>query len=176
MSVTTSSTGNINAVIHTHSARITLIKKGGNQHKIPYSMGFSYQHPPVDNVPPAFRVDLPEKINVESQEIETLEEAIEVYMQAFRQKFQSREGRKQRRICLQYFQRYLVAKEHSMRLADLTIRDGQGFIDGLVNHYDGHPLRPSQIKKYRSAIRSFSRFLYEVGIIKENVFLTVKKS
>ena len=62
-----------------------------------------------------------------------------------------------------------------MKLKHLTSHDGQDFIDSLVNRYTGSPLGAGGIKRYRSAIRSFSRFLYEAGIIKENVFLTVKK-
>lgn len=34
-----------------------------------------------------------------------------------------------------------------MKLRDLTVNDGQGFIDSLVNHYNGLPLRPSETKK-----------------------------
>ncbi len=63
-----------------------------------------------------------------------------------------------------------------MKLKELNVKDGQGFIDNLRNHYNGSPLRPSEIKKYRSAIRSFSRFLHQLGIIEENIFLAIKKT
>ena len=135
-----------------------------------------YEHPPVDNVATTYHVDTPDATENLSKDVETVEEAAEVYMQAFRQKFQSPIGRKQRKICLRYFQRYLVSQGYSMKLKNLNVRDGQGFIDSLRNHYNGLPLKPSEIKKYRSAIRSFSRFLHQVGIIEENIFLTVKKN
>lgn len=138
-------------------------------------MTFSYVHPPVDNARADYQVDAPEETDLEIAKIETVEEAIEVYMQAFRQKFQSREGRKMRRICLLYFQGYLVTQRHSMKLKALTVNDGQSFIDSLVNHYNGLPLRPGEIKKYRSAIRSFSRFLHQIGVIEANIFLPVRK-
>jgi hypothetical protein len=173
MRISARSTGNNIPAIHAHFARVTCNKKGGNQHKIPYAMTFSYVHPPIDNVPPEFRVDVPEETVIDIKGIITVEEAIAVYLQAFRQKFQSREGRKQRSICLQYFQRYLVAQGHSMMVRDLTLADGQGFLDSLTNHYNGLPLKPSELKKYRSGLRSFSRFLHELGIIGENVFLAV---
>ena len=60
-----------------------------------------------------------------------------------------------------------------MKLRDLNVKDGQGFINSLVNRYNGLPLKSSEIKKYRSALRSFSRFLHGLGIIEENIFLKV---
>jgi hypothetical protein len=161
--------------MHTCYARVTFVKKGENQHKIPYSTAIMYEHPPIDNVASIYHVDSPDATENAVKTIETVEGAIDVYMQAFHEKFQSPAGRRQRRICLRYFQRYLVSQGHSMKLMELTIRDGQGFIDNLRNHYNGLPLKPSELKKYRSAIRSFSRFLHQSGIIEENVFLAVKK-
>ena len=135
-----------------------------------------YEHPPADNVASTYYVDTSDATGNLSKDIETVEKATEVYMQAFHEKFQSPAGRRQRRICLQYFQRYLVSQGHSMKLKELNVKDGQGFIDNLRNHYNGSPLRPSEIKKYRSAIRSFSRFLHQLGIIEENIFLAIKKT
>jgi site-specific recombinase XerD len=143
--------------------------------KIPYTVSLSYVHPPVDNARSEYYVDVPPLANAATTNIETVEEGIEMYMEAFCQKFRSKMGRTQRRICLQYFQRYLASEGHSMKLKDLTFNDDQGFIDSLVNYYNGLPLRPSEIKKYRSAIRSFSRFLHQIGAIEENIFLTVRK-
>jgi site-specific recombinase XerD len=139
-------------------------------------MAIMYEHPPIDNVATTYHVDTPVAAKNSGKGIETVEKAIEVYMQAFHEKFHSPMGRKQRRICLRYFQRYLVSQGHSMQLKDLSVQDGQGFIDSLRNHYNGLPLKPSEIKKYRSAIRSFSRFLHQLGIIEENIFLAVKKN
>jgi hypothetical protein len=59
-------------------------------------------------------------------------------------------------------------------LNDLTLADGQRFIDSLTNHYNGLPLRPSQKKKYRSALRSFSRFLVGSKIIQDDVLVGLK--
>jgi hypothetical protein len=156
------------------SNHVTLHKKGGNQHKIPYAIGLTYQHPPVDNVASEYWVEV---LNEDDaiKTIETVEQAIEVYLQAFRQKFQSQENRKQRRICLQYFQRYLVEQGHSMKLKDLTLFDGQGYIGSVVNQYNGLPLSDAQMRKYRSALRSFSRFLHDLGALEANVFLPLAK-
>jgi site-specific recombinase XerD len=134
-----------------------------------------YQHPPIDNVAAIYHMDTPNATENAVKAIVSVEEAIEVYQEAFGQKFRSSKGRIQRKICLQYFQQYLVTHGHSMKLKELTINDGQGFIDSLVNHYNGLPLKPSETKKYRSAIRSFSRFLHQLGLIEENVFLMVSK-
>jgi site-specific recombinase XerD len=121
-----------------------------------------------------YYVDVLEEATLAKKGISTVEEAIEVYMEAFRQKFHSQDNRKQRRICLQYFQRYLTKQGHSMKLKDLTLVDGQSFLDSLTNHYNCLPLRPSEVRKYRSGLRSFSRFLHLSRIILENVFLAVK--
>ena len=84
-----------------------------------------YEHPPVDNVASAHHVDTPDTTENSSNQVETVEEAIEIYMQAFHEKFQGKVGRRQRRICLRYFQRYLVSQGHSMQIRDLSVTDGQ---------------------------------------------------
>jgi intergrase/recombinase len=137
-------------------------------------MAIMYEHPPVDNVASIYHVDTPNASENAVKAIESVQEAIEIYLEAFGQKFQSSKGRIQRKICLQYFQQYLVTQGHSMKLKDLTVNEGQVFIDSLVNHYNGLRLRPSEIQKYRSALRSFSRFLHQTGIIEENIFLAIK--
>ncbi len=136
-------------------------------------MTCAYVHPPVYNVPPEFQVDVPKEIKTTSREVQTVEEAIEVYMQAFHQKFQSKEGRRHRRQSLELFLQYLAAHGNSLKLTELTLTDGQDFIDSLVNRKNDMPLRFSEKKKYRSALRSLSRFLYILGIIEENVFLPI---
>src|SRR4051812_45290113 len=122
-------TGNIIPAIHSHSSRVTCNKKGGNQNKIPYSIGIAYTHPPVDNVPLDFRVEVPEGTEIANQKIETVEEAIDVYWQAYCQKFHSREGRRHRKRSLQMFLQYLTAKGHSLKLKDITLAEGQGFLE-----------------------------------------------
>lgn len=137
-------------------------------------MAFTYVHPPVDNVAFEYYVDVPDSTDIEIEKIETVEKAIEVYIRAFCEKFQSRWGRDRRRLSLQHFQQYLVTQGHSMRLMDLTRNNGQSFIDNLVNQYNGSPLGAGGIKRYRSALCSFSRFLQQMGLLEENIFLGIK--
>lgn len=73
-------------------------------------MAIMYVQPPVDNVAPTYHVDTPGADENAVIAIEAVEEGIAVYLAAFCQKFYSEMGRKQRRICLLYFQRYLVAQ------------------------------------------------------------------
>jgi site-specific recombinase XerD len=131
---------------------------------------------PCFNVRPEFQVDVPKDVKKATKEIHSVEEAIDLYMQAFHQKFSSKMGRMQRRICLQSFYRYLVAEGHSMEVKELTLSDGQRYLDSLTNHYNSLPLSASQTKKYCSALRSFSRFLHDLGIVEENLFLTIKRT
>jgi hypothetical protein len=138
-------------------------------------MAVTYERPPVDNVASDYYVDVPEEINGATQQIETVTQGIAVYLPAYRHKFHSRTGRKQRQTSLLSFERYLVAQGHSLKLKDLTLVDGQDFLDSLTNHNNGLPLRFAQKKKYRSALRSFSRFLHELGAIEENIFLAVTR-
>jgi site-specific recombinase XerD len=101
--------------------------------------------------------------------------AIEVYLRAFQQKFQSREGRRHRQRSLELFLQYLTTQGHSLKLTDLTPADGRGFLQSLTNHCDGRPLKATSKTKHWNAIRSFSRFLYQTGTIRENIFLRSKK-
>ena len=156
------------------SARVTCNKKGGNQHNIPYTMTCIYVHPPVDSVPSELQVDVLVEDQSAIQVVATIEEAIEVYMQAFRRKFRSREGTQQRRRNLQRFLRYLNAQGRSLELKDLTFSDGQHFLDTLTNSSTGLPLSPNLNKQYRSALRSFSRFLQKAGIIEKDLFFPLR--
>jgi hypothetical protein len=79
--------------MHVRSNRVTLNKKGGNHHKIPYRLTLTYEHPPVDNVASEYWVEVPKGLEDAAQLIQTVDKAIEMYLQAFYQKFHSKEGR-----------------------------------------------------------------------------------
>jgi hypothetical protein len=112
-------------------------KKGGNQHKIPYTMAFRYVHPPIDNVASDYYVDIPKGPDAAIEAIETVEQAIEVYLQAFYQKFHRIEGRRHRKRSLHIFHQYLTEQGHSLKVKDITLAHGQGFLDSLTNHCAG---------------------------------------
>lgn len=133
-------------------------------------MAIMYNHPPADNVRPEFQVDVPMNIDGSAKQVETVNQAIKVYLQAFQQKFQSREGTRHRIRSLAMFLQYLTSQGHSLKLQDLTLTVGGGFLHSLTNNYDGMPLKAASKTKYWNAIRSFSRFLYQTGLIKENIF------
>lgn len=139
-------------------------------------MKIMYEHPPVDNVRPEFQVDVRTDIRGVAKEVKMIDEAVEMYLQAFNQKFPSKEGRRHRQRSLAMFLQYLTAQSHSLKLQDLTPIDGQGFLQSITNHYDGMPLKSNSKIKYWSAIRSFSRYLHQMALLKENIFLSLKKT
>jgi hypothetical protein len=61
-----------------------------------------------------------------------------------------------------------------MQLAALTYEDGKAFLDTRVNDYTGGPRSPSIRQEYKSALRSFSRFLVKSHLIEEDVFFDLK--
>ncbi len=107
----------------------------------------------------------------------TIRDAIDLYLAEFDAQFSSQHSLKYKRIQLGYFVEHLQAMGHSMLLADLTAEDGQRFLDTCRNRYSGRPLSYARLKQYRSAIRTFSRFLADAGILAEDPFarLVVRK-
>jgi site-specific recombinase XerD len=75
---------------------------------------------------------------------------------------------------LKRFVRYLRSQNHSMKLSEMRFIDGQGFMDALVNHFDGSELSRAKKQDYRAALRSFSRFLVGSKVIEDDVFLGLK--
>jgi hypothetical protein len=66
-------------------------------------MTFGYVHPPIDNVASDYYVDIPKGFDDAIEAIETVEQTIEVYLQAFYRKFHSIEGRRHRKRSLHMF-------------------------------------------------------------------------
>jgi hypothetical protein len=57
-----------------------------------------------------------------------------------------------------------------MRVVDLTLANGQQFLSSLVNRRNSTRLSRYMIKRYESALRTFSRFLYQAGLLAEDIF------
>jgi hypothetical protein len=86
-------------------------------------------------VPPHLQVTTLTGEEYEPTEVQCVEEAIEVYMNAFHQKFQSRGGRRHRKRRLQMFQQYLVIQGTALKLKDIILSDGQRFMESLTNYF-----------------------------------------
>jgi hypothetical protein len=150
--------------------RVNGFKRGGDKHSMPYTTGLAYAHPSVDSVPSALEVDVPKELGDAELALKTIEEAIELYLDAHRRKFSGKHGVPRKAQRLGRFLRYLNARGHSTKLSDLAFEDGQGFMASLANMRDGRTLGPHIRKRYRGTLRSFGRFLASAGLIDEDVF------
>jgi hypothetical protein len=102
-------------------------------------------------------------------QVETIEEAIELYLERFQQKF-TPHNYKQRERHLRRFTEYLKGTGHSMRLQDLTYADSKGFMGTLTNARTGEQLSLTIRKDYKGALRTLSRFLVHSNVLKYDVF------
>jgi hypothetical protein len=57
--------------------------------------------------------------------IDSIEDAVELYLDAHRRKFSGKHGAPRKAQRLHRFLRYLDTRMHSMRLSDLALKDGQ---------------------------------------------------
>lgn len=108
------------------------------------------------------------------RQVKDVEEAIELYLAAFREQFTGVHGAYRRRYALSRFLGYLRGQNHSLNLIDLKFEDGQEFLDSLHNAYTGAPITRAIKKQYKSALRSFSRFLLNTGLVKSDLFFTLE--
>jgi site-specific recombinase XerD len=132
-----------------------------------------YVHPPIDAVPPLTKVTTLRPDEVEQFGVQTIGEGIAVYMSIYNRQFNAMTVERRARELKRFF-RYLQSQNHSMRLSEMRFTDGQGFMDALVNHFDGSELSRAKKHDYRAALRSFSRFLVGSKIIQEDVFVGLK--
>jgi hypothetical protein len=72
--------------------------------------------------------------------VNTVEEAIALYMEAFRSKYNSQLHAQRREWNLGRFVDFLRSRGHTVRLAELRMADAQDFLDRLVNARNGAAL------------------------------------
>jgi hypothetical protein len=134
---------------------------------------FRYTPPQVEYVPPQIVVD----VSVLSLKVDpstlTIPEAIEIYIDAYNQQFANVHHQVRKRTYLRRFLTYIAAHHHSLQLADFTLADGQGFLDALVNLQNGTPLSRPIREQPKSTLRTFSRFLYQAGLLCEDIFFAL---
>jgi hypothetical protein len=99
----------------------------------------------------------------------TIPEAIAIYVDAYNQQFANAHHQARKHRHLHRFLAHLIASQHSLFLADLTLADGQGFLDKLVKQ-DGTPFAPSVRQDHQSTLRTLSRFLFQLGLTATDVF------
>jgi hypothetical protein len=100
-----------------HSGRMNGNKKGSKKHSLPYAAEVKYVHPRVDSAPSAVEVDVPEQLLDVEVAVETIEEAIDLYLDAHRRKFSGKHGAPRKAQRLGRFLRYLTAKGQSTKLS-----------------------------------------------------------
>jgi len=132
-----------------------------------------YVHPPIDAVPPLTKVTTLGQDEVEQLEVQMADQGIAAYMSVYRRQFNAMTVERRERELKRFF-RYLQAQNHSMKLGEMTFTDGQGFLNALVNHFDGSELSFTMKQDYIAALRSFSRFLVGSKIIQDDVFVGLK--
>jgi hypothetical protein len=57
-----------------------------------------------------------------------------------------------------------------MKLSDLSLGGGQAFLASLADARLERPLGLEKRKRYRGALRSFSRFLHKANLVDEDLF------
>lgn len=130
-----------------------------------------YIRPQIDQVPPKFQVQLANHTG--KVEVETVEEAIGLYLAAYGKQFTAGHGAHKKSLHLGRLVTYLKAQGHTMQLADLTYSDGQDFLDSLSHAYHGTPMSPQTQKQYKCALRSFGRFAANCGLVNQNLFFAL---
>jgi hypothetical protein len=61
-----------------------------------------------------------------------------------------------------------------MKLVDLTLEDGQDFLDSITHTFYGGELSPATRKGYKCALRSFSRFLANSSLVEDDLFFSLQ--
>lgn len=137
-------------------------------------MRVQLEPPQIDNIPPGSLVDVAAIPAQRLGNIKTVEQAIPLYIELFKQQFTSPFGPVRKNQILQRFVRYLRQQHHSLLLSDLSYEDGQEFLDSLRNAHTGKALSHGIQQRYQGALRTFSRFLFQAGLIQIDVFFDVK--
>lgn len=146
-------------------------KKGSDLYSIPFDIPFTYTPLQIDSVPQSMQV---QSTHVTRQaNVETIEEAVDLYLEAFEKQF-SVSGLHKKRLFLGRFVKFLKDRGHSMKLADLTLEDGQSFLDSIADAFHGGKLSPATKKRYKCAIRSFSRLLTNTRLVQEDLFFSLR--
>jgi site-specific recombinase XerD len=146
-------------------------KKGSDLYSIPFGIPFTYTPLEIDQVPQSMQV---QPIHSTRQaHVDTIEEAVQMYLEAYSKQFSGQHGPYRKRLFLDRFVTFLKEQGHSMKLADLTLEDGQSFLDSLANTFHGGRLSSGTKKGYKCALRSFSRFLANSGFAEGNLFFSL---
>lgn len=133
-------------------------------------MSCQYLHPQIDQVPQRMLVDVTQLSTVQYQTITSIPEAVDLYLAVFGQQFTGSHGPARKQYYLYRFIAQLKAENHSMRLTDLTLNDGRQFLASLVNAYDGTPLSQYGLGRYKSALRTWSRYLFQSRLLTDDIF------
>lgn len=140
---------------------------------IPFQLTFTYTHPQIDAVPAQSRVAVKGLSEQALENIVTIPQAIQLYLQTFAQQFTSALTLHRKGLWLQRFVEYLQGQGHSMLLADLTLADGKNFLDSLIHAYAGSAISPQTKRRYISALRTFGRFLFDSGLCRDDLFFSL---
>jgi site-specific recombinase XerD len=137
---------------------------------IPLEISFGFVIPKADTVPPNMRVTPLTPKESTRYRGRMVEDAVELYMGRFVRRYTNEREQRRRRETLERFLHFLQQRGGPVVPTDLTREDGQAFMASLIKSNTGKPLAPSSQMRFLSGLRTFSRFLYDSGLIEEDVF------
>jgi site-specific recombinase XerD len=146
-------------------------KKSSDLYSIPFDIPFTYTPLEIDQVPQIMQVQPTN--STRQANVETIEDAIELYLEMYGKQFTGQYGIRNKRLFLQRFVTFLKSQGYSMKLADLTLEDGQRFLNSIEHAYHGGQMSPQTKKGYKSALRSFSLFLHTSKVLSTDIFFSV---
>jgi hypothetical protein len=157
-----------------HSTHVTKNKKGGNSWTVPYRVPFTHENVQGYDVTESQQVKPLTDVSEILESASSVDDAIQLYLDAFSRQFIGKHGLIRKRQYLQRFKDHLTVRGHTLQTADLSLDDGQRFIDGLTNKFTGAPVSDDKRNRYKGALRSLSRFLFLGGMINQDVFRDLK--
>ena len=136
-------------------------KKSSDLYSIPFDIPFTYTPLQIDSVPYSMQVQ--PTGSTRQANVETIEEAIQLYLEAYGKQFVGEYGLRNKRLFLKRFVVFLRGQGHSMKLADLTLEDGQSFLDSIEHSFHGGQTSPMMQKGYKCALGRLLRVALRVG-------------
>ena len=153
-----------------HSTRVIQNKKGGNSWTVPFRVPFTHEDVQGYDVTEAQQVKPLTDVSEILESASSVDDAIQLYLDAFSRQFIGKHGLIRKRQYLQRFKDHLTERGRTLQTTDLSLEDGQRFIDGLTNKFTGAPVSDDKRNRYKGALRSLSHFLFLGGMIDHDVF------
>lgn len=144
--------------------------KTSHSSAVPFRIGFTYTHPPVDQVSREHQISATVADYPDMATITTIDDAIVFYLEVFANTYSSKLMVRRRTNFLRRFQKQVKDGWGINLLEELTYDMAQQCVDQMVSARNGKPISDDTRKDYKSAVRGFGRFLYQSGLIVDDIF------